>query len=69
MTSTEVAKRAVSLRIQQIMGIIPKYSVRSISSRILNENRTVGRTDLEEKSSAEEREAYIGTLSEETTIE
>ena len=28
-----------------------------------------GRTDLERKSSAEEREAYKGTLSEETEIE
>ena len=28
-----------------------------------------GRTDLEEKSSADEREAYEGTLSEETAIE
>jgi len=28
----------------------------------------VGQTDFEQKSSADEREAYIGTLSEETTI-
>jgi hypothetical protein len=28
----------------------------------------VGQTDLEQKSSAEEREAYKGTLSEETRI-
>ena len=36
--------------------------------RILNENSASGQTDLEQKSLAEEREAYKGTPSEETRI-
>ena len=40
--------------------------VRRHNNRIKNK---MGQTDLEQKSSADEREAYIGTLSEETVIE
>ena len=36
--------------------------------RSLSSDKKVGRTDLEQKSLADEREAYKGTLSEETRI-
>ena len=36
--------------------------------QILDETEPWGRTNLEQKSSADEREAYKGTLSEETRI-
>ena len=41
---------------------------KSAAQKTSYEKRTGGRTDLERKSLADEREAYKGTLSEETRI-
>ena len=60
-------KGAVSLRIQQNQGKKQrKNSENYYLGEFLVRTEPWGRTDLEQKLSADEREAYIHTLSEET---
>ena len=59
-------KGAESLRIQQNQGVLAS---KSENAEFLVRSAFWGSLDLEQKSSADEREAYKGTTSEETAIE